>query len=30
MDLPNLKHLDVFYAVLDKFYPDWENREDHY
>ena len=30
MDLPNLKHLDVFYAVLDKFYPDWEKREDHY
>ena len=30
MDLPNLKHLDVFYAVLDKFYPGWEKREDHY
>ena len=30
MDLPNLKHLDVFYAVLDKFYPDWEKRADDY
>jgi len=24
------KHLSVFYAVLDKFYPEWEKRTDDY
>lgn len=31
MDLDiNTKHLSVFYAVLDKFYPEWEKRDDHF
>ncbi len=31
MDLDiNTQHLSVFYAVLDKFYPEWEKRADDY
>lgn len=31
MDLDvNTRHLSVFYDVLDKFYPDWEQRDDHF
>ena len=26
----DLRPLNVFYAVLDKLYPDWEQREDHF
>lgn len=31
MDLDiNTKHLSIFYEVLDKFYPEWEKRDDHF